>query len=232
MSGLLEKIRVAVLSNAHKLLDRTIDLDNVGAVRQYVRDLESNLIELENGAVEAAGRVRTLTRERTELESRAKQLDKTIDLILTDSDPNNDHLATVKQVELDGVSARTIGVASDLNEARETSKKLDEAVSALRSKHVAMVEQVYGLESLQRGAKAKEGAAKAVKMVSNMVQAGETVSVDNIMDRMRRQSDVADEKFDRAMNTLNTATGKDVVVAEANAKIEERKRRLAATKTS
>lgn len=232
MTSLLEKFRVAVLSNAHKLIDAVIDLDNVGAVKQYVRDLEASLAELENGAAEAAGYVRTLTREKNGLAERSKQLDQTIDLILTDSDPNNDHLATAKQVELDGVNSRLRDVTADSYEAQATSRKLDEAVSALRSKHVAMVEQVRRLESLQRSAKAKEGAAKAVKMVGEMVKSGETVSVDSVIDRMRRQSDVADEKFDRAMNTLDTTTGKDVAVATANAKIEERKRRLATSKTS
>lgn len=226
MTGLLEKFRVAVLSNAHKLLDAVIDLDNVGAVKQYVRDLEASLAELEDGAAEAAGYVRTLTRESGELVERAKGLDHTIDLILGDEDPNNDHLATAKQVELNGVNARFTDVAGDLEGAKATSKKLDEAVSALRSKHTAMVEQVRRLESLQRSAKAKEGAANAVKMVGEMVQAGETVSVDSVIDRMRRQSDVADEKFDRAMGTLNATTGRDVAVAEANAMIEERKKRL------
>lgn len=227
MAGLFEKLRVAVLSNAHKLLDAVIDLDNVGAVKQHVRDLEKSLAELENGAAEAAGYVRTLTRDKNGLEERAKRLDQTIDLILTDSDPNNDHLATAKQVELNGVNARVADVAGDLEDAKVTSRKLDEAVSALRSKHTAMVEQVRRLESLQRSAKAKEGAAKAVKMVGEMVKSGETVSVDSVIDRMRRQSDVADEKFDRAMNTLNTTTGKDVAVAEANVMIEARKKRLA-----
>lgn len=227
MTGLLEKFRVAVLSNAHRLLDAVIDLDNVGAVKQYVRDLEASLVELENGAAEAAGYVRTLAREKNGLEEQAKRLDQTIDLILTDSDPNNDHLATAKQVELNGINARAIDTTSDLSDAKVTSRKLDEAVSALRSKHTSMVEQARRLESLQRSAKAKEGAAKAVKMVGEMVKAGETVSVDSVIDRMRRQSDVADEKFDRAMGTLNTATGKDVAVAKANAMIEARKKRLA-----
>lgn len=227
MAGLLEKFRVAVLSNAHKLMDAVIDLDNVGVVKQYVRDLEVSLAELENGAAEAAGYVRTLTREKTGLAERSKQLDQTIDLILTDSDLNNDHLATAKQVELNGVNARVKDVDGDLEDAKLTSRKLDEAVSALRSKHTAMVDQVRRLESLQRSAKAKESAAKAVKMVGEMVRSGETVSVDSVIDRMRRQSDVADEKFDRAMGALNTATSKDVAVAEANAMIEARKKRLA-----
>ena len=37
MAGLFQKARVAALSSAHALMDKIIDLNSVGAVKQYVR---------------------------------------------------------------------------------------------------------------------------------------------------------------------------------------------------
>lgn len=226
MVGIFQKLRTIVLSNIHSLLDKTIDMNSVEAVKQHVRDLENALTELENGAAEAAGYVRTLSREKIELVERTVRLDKTIDLILSDSDPANDHLATAKQVELDGVNERVARVGQELSDNKNTAKKLDEAVSALKTKHAAMVRQIQTLESMSRGNKAKRDAAEAMGRVREMVRAGEDVSVDSVISRMKREGDVADEKFERAMGDMSEATGKNVAIAEAQAKIEERRKRL------
>ena len=232
MAGVFEKIRLAGLAHIHALLDKDIDWNNVQVVKQTVRDLEASLDELEDGAAESAGYLRTVTREKGDIERRVKVLDAAIDLILGDDDLTNDHLATAKQVELDGVTARLADVALDLEDAKATSRKMEQAVSMLRSKHVSAQQKVQKLESMETSRKAKEHAVKAVKMVAEMTQAGAAVSVDSVIDRMRRQNDVTDEKFDRAFDRASAASGQDMAVVEANAKIEERKRRMALSKAS
>ena len=227
MAGLFEKARVLFLANAHKLLDAMIDLDSAAAVKQYARDLETSLRDLEDAAAEGKGYVRSLTREIAEIRARSEELNRTIDLILTDRDPSNDHVATAKQVELDGVDNLLTLKSGELEEAVKTSEKLREAVSALRAKHASMVQRIQQLEAMQRAAKAQEEAASAMKMASDIVAAGETVSVDNILARMRRKTDVAAVKFEDAMGAFNQVTGKDAAIDVANAKIAERRKRLA-----
>ncbi|MEK7566942.1 MAG: hypothetical protein AAB527_02310, partial [Patescibacteria group bacterium] len=148
------------------------------------------------------------------------------------NDPTNDHLATAKQVELNGINERIAETAQELVDSKTTASKLDEAVSSLRSKHVAMVRQVQKLESMERGNRAKKDAAKAIGRVREMVQAGEDVSVDSVISRMKRDGDVADERFDRAMGAMNEATGKDASIAEAQAQLAERRKRLQSTTQS
>jgi len=43
MAGLFQKARIAALSAAHALMDKVVDLNSIGAVKQYVRDLEKPL---------------------------------------------------------------------------------------------------------------------------------------------------------------------------------------------
>jgi phage shock protein A len=232
MAGLFEKARVLFLANAHKLLDAMIDLDSVSAVKQYARDLEESLMNLEDAAAEGKGYVRTLTREAAEFEARSAELNRTIDLILTDSDPSNDHVATAKQVELDGVDNLLALKRTELEEATKTAERLREAVSALRAKHTSMVHRIQQLEAVQRATKAQEGAASAMKIATDIMASGETVSVDNIMERMRRKADVAAVKFEDAMGSFDQASGKDAMIAVANAKIAERRKRLATQEKS
>ena len=153
-------------------------------------------------------------------------------MILTDSDPSNDHVATAKQVELDGVDNLLALKRTELEEAMKTAERLWEAVSALRAKHTSMVHRIQQLETVQRATKAQEGAASAMKIATDIMTSGETVSVDNIMERMRRKADVAAVKFDDAMGSFDQASGKDAMIAVANAKIAERRKRLVAQEKS
>ena len=226
MAGIFKKFRDLGLASIHSLLDKAIDLNSTAVVKQHVRDLENALSELENGAAEAAGYVRTLNREITELQERVKRLDQTIDAILGDNNPSNDHLATAKQVELNGANDRLTETAQEVADSKTTAAKLDGAVSALKSKHAAMVRQVQKLESMERGNRAKKDAAKAIDSVKEMLRVGEDVSVDSVIARMKSEGDVADEKFDRAMGAMNEVSGKDVAIAEAQAQLEERRKRL------
>ncbi|QQG45695.1 MAG: PspA/IM30 family protein [Candidatus Sungiibacteriota bacterium] len=227
MAGLFEKARIIFLSRAHKLLDTVVDLDSTGAVKQYVRDLEGSLTDLQAAAAEAEGYVRTLGRDQRTLERRVTELDGAINLILGDDDPNNDHVATAKQVELDGVSNLLVAKKEELESATTTAGKMKEAVSALKAKHAAMVQRIQQLEAMEHSTKAKEEAAHAMKMASDIVASGETVSVDNVVARMQREADVADVKFEGALGTFRDKSGQDAAVALAQAKIAERKKKLA-----
>jgi hypothetical protein len=55
-----------------------------------------------------------------------------------------------------------------------------------------------------RTSKAKEQSAAALTSASKLVGGGSTISIDDIESKMRSYSDVASEKFDRAMANTNT----------------------------
>ena len=227
MAGLFQKARVAALSSAHALLDKIIDLNSVGAVKQYVRDLENALEDLEDAAATESGHVRTVQRDCIQLQSQMKELNQNIDFILADNNPANDYLAKPLEARLIAIEQRNTSKTEEMASAQKSSQALNEAVSNLQVKYQTMVEQLQRLEAMDAAAKAKEGAAQAIRNVGRITSGGASVSVDDIADRIQRRSDVADAKFEQAMGTMSDQVEKDVVLAQAEARLLQRKARLA-----
>ncbi len=134
MTGLFQKARVAALSSAHALLDKVIDMNSIGAVKQYIRDLESSLDDLEDAAATEAGHVRTAQRDEIVFQSQIKELNQNIDFILSDNNPSNDHLAKPLEARLIGLEEREKAKQEEIADAQKTSQSLNEAVSALQAK--------------------------------------------------------------------------------------------------
>lgn len=227
MAGILQKARIAALSAAHSLMDKVIDLNSVGAVRQYIRDLEGALEDLEDASAAAAGHVRTVQRDTAQIRSQIMELNQNIDFILTDDKPENDHLATPLEARLIGLEQRAGVKEEEIATAQKTSQALVEAVSTLQSRYQNMVQQIQRLEAMDKATKAKETAVKAVRQAGRIASAGSDVSIDAVADRMQRRADVADARFDRALGEMNGQVEKDVVIAQAQARLEARKARLA-----
>jgi phage shock protein A len=227
MAGLFQKARVAALSSAHALLDKIIDLNSVGAVKQYVRDLENALEDLEDAAATEAGHLRTVQRDSVQIQSQMKELNQNIDFILSDNNPANDHLAKPLEARLIGLEQRNSAKNEEMQSTQKSSQALGEAVSTLQVKYQSMVEQLQRLEAMDTAAKAKENAVEAMRNVGRITSAGGNVSVDAVADRIQRRSDVADAKFEQAMGEMSGQLEKDVVLAQAEARLEQRKARLA-----
>lgn len=228
MASLFQKARIAALSAAHNLMDKVIDLNSIGAVKQYVRDLESGLEDLEDASAVAAGHVRTVQRDADQLRSQINELNTNIDFILSDSKPENDYLATPLEARLIGLEQRMSTKNEELEAAQKTSKALVEATAALRAKHQGMVAQIQRLEAMDIAAKAKEKAADAIQQAGRIASSGGDVSIDAVSDRIQRRADVADARFERALGDMTDTVEKDVVVAQAQARLEARKAKLAA----
>ena len=230
MAGLFQKARVAALSSAHALMDKIIDMNSIGAVKQYVRDLENSLEDLEDAAATAAGHLRTVQRDAVQLQSQIKELNQNIDFILSDNNPANDHLAKPLEARLIGLEQRVSSKNEEIDSGQKTSQALNEAVSTLQAKYQSMVEQLQRLEAMDTAAKAKENAVQAIRNAGRITSAGGSVSVDAVADRIQRRSDVADAKFEQAMGEMSGQVEKDVVLAQAEARLEQRKARLALPK--
>jgi phage shock protein A len=227
MAGLFQKARIAALSAAHTLMDKVVDLNSIGAVKQYVRDLENALEDLEDASAAAAGHVRTVQRDADQIQYQIKELNQNIDFILSDNKPDNDVLAAPLEARLIGLEQRMSTKAEEISTGQKTSQALLEAVSTLRTRYQNMVEQVIRLEAMDKATKAKESAVEAIRQAGQIASAGADVSIDAVADRIQRRADVADARFERAMGEMNDQVTKDVVVAQAQARLEARKARLA-----
>jgi phage shock protein A len=208
-------------------MDKVVDLNSIGAVKQYVRDLENALEDLEDAAATAAGHVRTVQRDADQLRSQINELNQNIDFILSDNKPDNDSLATPLEARLIGLEQRISTKADEIATGQKTAQALAEATSTLRTRYQNMVQQIQRLEAMDRATKAKESAVNAIRQAGQIASAGGDVSVDAVADRIQRRADVADAKFERALGEMNDQVQKDVVIAQAQARLEQRKARLA-----
>ena len=227
MAGLFQKARIAALSAAHALMDKVVDLNSIGAVKQYVRDLENALEDLEDASAAAAGQVRTVQRDAEQITYQIKELNQNIDFILSDNKPDNDYLATPLEARLIGLEQRMSTKGEEITTGQKTSQALVEAVSTLRTRYQNMVQQVLRLEAMDKATKAKENAVQAIRQAGQITSAGSDVSIDAVADRIQRRADVADARFERVMGEMTDQVQKDVVIAQAQARLEQRKARLA-----
>ncbi len=227
MAGLLEKVRIGFLAQAHTLLDKIIDLNSPQAVRQYIRDLESSIEGIENDAAEAAGHVTTTDREVHKLMGQIESYDHAIDSILTSSDPSANDKARELQVKLNGFKQQLEAKQTEMSTAKETADAIVHSLSALRSKHTSMVQQLSTLESLDRAARDKERAAKALQQAAKISSLGSDISVDDLASRIQSRADVADQKLKAALTSVDDTLGKDVALTQADADLAARRARLA-----
>lgn len=230
MASILGKTRIAALSLVHTLLDRVIDLNSVEAVKQHVRDLETSKDNLSDALAEARGQKVTVSRELTQLKVKQSRLDNQANSLLTDDDPSNDHKAKTLEAELLGVENLISVKEDEFSSVEKTVQALDETLSALKAKHTSMVQELSRLETLDKAAKAKEGAAQAMRQAAKLGSAASEVSVDNVAAKIQRRADVADQKLQSAMDSFSSATERDSTLASVEARLAERKKRLASTK--
>src|SRR5215813_5272169 len=146
MAGLLEKVRIGFLAQAHTVLDKFIDLNSPQAVRQYIRELESSIEGIENDAAEAAGHVTTTDREAHRLMGQIESYDHAIDTILGSNDPASTDKARELQVKLNGFKQQLEAKQTELVTAKETADAIVHSLSALRSKHQCLVKESTTLE--------------------------------------------------------------------------------------
>jgi phage shock protein A len=227
MASLFQKARVAALSAAHNLMDKVVDLNSIGAVKQYVRDLENALDDLQDASATAAGHVRTVQRDVDQLKYQSKELNQNIDFILSDGKPENDHLAAPLEARLIGLEQLLSTKSEEIETGQKTAQALSEAVSTLQTRYQNMVQQVQRLEAMDKATRAKEKAVDAMRQAGQIASTGSDVSIDAVADRIQRRADVADARFERALGDMGGQVEKDVVIAQAQARLEARKARLA-----
>jgi len=228
MASLLEKIRIGVLAAAHDLLDQVIDLNSAGAVRQYIRDLEGAKSKMEEATAEAGADVRGLKRGQTQLTARVNELNTNIDLVLSDADETNDHLATPLEARLIGLEADLASKNAEVEASELVYQQLTAATANVEVKLISMRSQLQRIDAMEREAAAKERAAETLNKVHDLTATGADATVDSVTERLQRRKDVADEKFGRAMEGVTTTLEKDITLSAANDRIAARKARIAA----
>jgi len=59
MASLLEKTQTLIQANLHEMVDRALEANSVAVMKQYIRDAEQNLDDLERAAATVGGEVKS-----------------------------------------------------------------------------------------------------------------------------------------------------------------------------
>lgn len=226
MATIWQKVRTLSLSNIHTLLDKAIDLNSIGAVKQHVRDLEEAKEDIADQAAVASARHNGLKKELADLRTSIKTTDENINLILSDDDESNDALAETLEARLMSFEQELADKEGQLEEARVTAEALNDATQRLSDKHHQMLSSLRHLEAMDQTAKAKERAAQAIRAAADAGSAGADATVDSVTARIQNRVAVADARFERAMGKMNDSVEVSVVKAQAQARLAARRAKL------
>ena len=82
MASLLEKTQTLIKANLHDMVDQALQANSSAVLKQYIRDAEKNLDELEDATATVGGEVKSLERKYKEYKKKGDQLDRNIDMLL------------------------------------------------------------------------------------------------------------------------------------------------------
>jgi phage shock protein A len=222
MASLLDKVSTLIQANLHSLVDNALKSNSMAVIDQYIRDVDNNLDALEDAAATVGGQVKTLERKRDEYKKQMDEIDRNIDLFLTQ---NKDDLARAAQAKLNSVKGLYETYHSQLERQQKEYKALLDARLKLQAKLTTIRQQREEMVALLDLAKAKEITNKAIKSLDDLAGVGDT-DVARMADSIRTRLDQASARAEMAATNLDAQMDDALGRGELDAQLEERKRRL------
>jgi phage shock protein A len=204
------------------MVDRALEANSVAVLKQYIRDAENNLDDLEEAAATVGGGVKTLERKYKEYKKRGDQLDRNVDTLIMQGKTD---LARAAQVELNTTRRLQEQYHEQWVRQEREYESLLSARIKLRAKLNTIRQEQRELEALMELAKSKEATVKAIKSLDDLVGVGDSDIArigESIRGRLDRASAYSEMYADRLDSQMDDALGK----AEIDIQLEERKRRL------
>lgn len=222
MASLIQKTQTLIQANLHAMVDKALETNSVAVMKQYIRDAEKNLDELEDAAATIGGEVKTMERKYKEYKKKADQVDRNIDTLLMQGKTD---LARAAQSELNTNRRLQEQYHEQWVRQQKEYESLLNARLKLQAKLKTIREEQRELEALMRLAKSKETTVKAIKSIDDLTGVGDAdiarlgESIRSRLDKATAQSEMYANRLD---NQMDDVLGK----TEIDLQLEERKRRL------
>lgn len=222
MASLLEKTQTLIQANLHAMVDKALEANSVAVMKQYIRDAENNLDELEDAAATVGGEVKTMERKYKEYKKKGDQLDRNIDMLLMQGKTD---LARAAQNELNSTRRLEEQYHEQWVRQQREYESLLNARLKLQAKLVTIRQEQRELESLLRLAKSKETTVKAIKSLDDLTGSGDA-DIARMGESIRSRLDKASAHSEMYADRLDTQMDDALGSAELDIQLEERKRRL------
>ncbi len=222
MASIIQKTKTLIQANLHDMVDRALQSNSPAVMKQYIRDAEENLRELEDATATVGGEVRTLKRKYEEYKKEADKYDRSVDLLLMQG-----------KTDLARAAQGKVNTARELQEqyhAQWVSQEREyKTLQAARLKLIAKLDEVKQeqreLEALLKLAKSKEKTVKAIKSIEDLQGVGDA-DMERLGNSIRARIDKADAEAEMYASRLDNQMDEALGSAELDIQLEERKRRL------
>jgi phage shock protein A len=191
-------------------------------MKQYIRDAEGNLDELEDAAATVGGEVKTLERKYLEYKNKADQLDRNVDTLLMQGKTD---LARAAQSELNTNRRLQEQYHEQWVRQQREYESLLNARLKLQAKLDVIRQEQKELEALLELAKSKEVTVKAIKSLDALTGVGDS-DIARLSESIRGRLDKATAYSEMYAASLDSQLDDSLGRAELDLQLEERKRRL------
>jgi len=222
MASLLDKVSTLIQANLHALVDSALRSNSMAVIDQYIRDVDNNLDALEDAAATVGGQVKTLERKSNEYKKQMEELDRNIDLFLTQG---KEDLARAAQAKLNSVRDLYETYNGQLERQQREYRALLDARLKLQAKLSTIRQQREEMAALLDLAKAKEITNRAIRSLDDLAGVGDA-DVARMAESIRTRLDQASARAEMAAQNLDAQMDEVLGRGELDAQLEERKRRL------
>jgi phage shock protein A len=222
MASLLEKVSTLIQANLHSLVDNALKANSMAVIDQYIRDVDNNLDALEDAAATVGGQVKTIQRKRDDFSKQVAELDRNIDLFISQG---KEDLARAAQAKYNSTKSLLDTYNSQLERQEKEYKSLLDARLKLQAKLTTIRQQREEMAALLDLAKAKEITNKTIKSLDDLAGVGDA-DVARMAEGIRTRLDQASARAEIAAANLDTQMDDVLGRGELDAQLEERKRRL------
>ncbi len=226
MASLLEKTQTLIQANLHSIVDRALESNSIAVMKQYIRDAEKNLDELEKAAATVGGEVKGLERKYKEYKKKADKLDRNIDTLLMQG---KTELAMAAQEEMNSTRRMQEQYHEQWVRQQREYDALLNARLKLQSKLKTIRQEQKEMEALLRLAKSKEVTVKAIKSLDDLTGVGDG-DIARLRDSIHGRLDKASAHSEMYASSLDNQMDDMLGKAELDVQLEERKRRLGLSK--
>lgn len=222
MASLLEKAQTLISANLHDMVDKALEANSVAVLKQYIRDAENNLEQLEDAAATVGGEVKTLERKYKEYKKKGDKLDRNVDALVMQGKMD---LAAAAQQELNTTRRLQEQYHEQWVRQEREYESLLNARLKLQAKLETTRQEQKELEALLELAKSKEATVKAIKSLDDLAGVGDS-DIARIGDSIRARLDKASAYSEMYATRLDSQMDDTLGRAEIDLQLEERKRRL------
>jgi phage shock protein A len=222
MASLLKKVQTLISANLHAMVDSALRANSLAVFDQYVREVEDNLENLEDATATVGGELKTLRRKKADLDQRAAELDRNIDIFLREG---KEELALAAQSKLNSVNRLSENYDEMLERQEVEFQSLKDARLKLEAKLTTVKQEREELQVLLDLARSKEITAKTIKSLDDLTGTGDE-DISRVAEGIRARLDKASARSELMASSLDSQMDEVLESSTLEAQLAERKARL------